>query len=122
MTDTDAKQLILDIITQAKENRAIDFHYIKSWHEFRYYSKLNRSTKLIVKTLRDSANNLFKDYCKDVISGISDVNKLLAYSQLQDIILFYKRDLDTLKQMLDEYDEYLGQYFWESFFGGEREI
>jgi hypothetical protein len=72
--------------------------------------------------LRASASKLFKEYCKDVIAGISDITKLFAYARLQEIIAFYEKDLKTLKQMLDDYDYYLGDgHFWYSFLGGQRE-
>ena len=124
MTDNEAQQLLLDIINQAQEGQALEFQYIKSWYEFKYYKRLARSTKVVISTLSFSANNLFNEYCRDVIAGISDVNKLLAYSHLRDIIAFYEKDLETVNQMLDEYDEYLGDWskFWHAFLGGERDL
>ena len=121
MNDIETKQLILDILNKAQEGKSFKFQYICSWHEFRYYTKLIKSNKLIVKTLQTSANNIFREYCKDVISGISDVNKLLAYSQLRDVITFYEGDVNTLQQMLDEFDEYVEKgNFLYTILGGER--
>lgn len=123
MNDIETKQLILDILNKAQEGKSFKFQYIGSWHEFRYYTKLIKSNKLIVKTLQTSANNLFSEYCKDVTSGISDVNKLLAYSQLRDVITFYEDDVNTLQQMLDEFDEYVEKgNFLYTILGGEREF
>lgn len=124
MNNSEANQLLLDIITQAQEGKSVEFRYITSWSEFIYYTRLSRSTKLVIKALSASADKVFKEYCKDVIAGISDINKLLAYSQLQDIIAFYNNDLAILKRMLDEYDDYLGNWgnFWHAFLGGEREL
>ena len=90
MTDQDKTLLIQDIINKAVEGKALPFRSILYWGEFKYYCKCVASTKIIIKVLKQSANNLFKEYCKDVIAGISDVNKLLAYSQFLDIISFYK--------------------------------
>ncbi len=121
MQDTEAQQLLLDILTYAEEDRSIEFRLIKSWNEFRFCRQNAGSTKLVIRALRSAAAGLFKTYCKEVSTGSADFTKLLAYSQLQDVIAFYERDLDTLKRMLDEYDEYLGQgHFWYSFLGGER--
>lgn len=123
MDNTESKQLVSEIINKAQEGKSLEFHLIKYWSEFRYYGRLASANKLIVKTLRSSANKLFKTYCKDVTAGISDVDKLLAYSQLLEIISFYEQELSTIKQMLDEYDEYLGQgHFWHAFLGGQRDI
>ena len=123
MNDNEAKQLLSDILIQAQEGQNIGFRFITSWQEFVYCWKLRRSTKLVIKTLTAAANNLFKDYCKDISSGTTDINKLLAHEQLLEVVTFYNKDMSVLKDMLDEYDKYLGQgHFWYSFLGGEREL
>jgi hypothetical protein len=121
MNDTETTQLILDIINKAQEGRAQPFRPILYWSEYRYYRGWVRSTKLVIKTLRSSAKKLFKEYCKDVTAGISELTKLLAYSQLLDIIAFYDNDLKTVQAMLADYDTYLDDgNFWYSFLGGRR--
>ena len=124
MTDTELTQVIQDIVTKALENKAQPFRPILYLTEFVYYYRLSISTKIVIKTLRDSAKKLFNEYCKDVINGISDVTKLLAYSQILDIKAFYENDLKTVKQMLDDYDEYLGNFrnFIGALFGERREV
>lgn len=123
MTDQETTLLIQEIINKAQEGKAQPYRTILYWSEFKYYRGWTRSTKLIIKTLRISANNLFKEYCQDVITGISDVTKLLAYSELTDIIAFYENDLRTVHFMLTDYADYLEKgNFWYSFFGGRREI
>ena len=123
MTEQDRTQLIVDIITKAQEGKSQPFRPILYWSEFSYYKKLARATKLIIKTLKISSNNLFKEYCLDVVNGTSDINKLLAYSQLLDILYFYTEELKTIKKMIKDYDDYLDNgNFWHSFFGGRREL
>jgi len=123
MQDKEAQELLLKILEYAEEGKLIQFQLITTWHDFISYWKDYRSTKLVIKMLTKAAANLFKTYCKEVSTGSTDFTKLLAYSQLQDVIAFYERDLDTLKRMLDEYDEYLGHgHFWFSFLGGTRDI
>jgi len=123
MQNTEAQQILLSIIEQAEQENYTLFQFITSWAEFKFYYKKLMSTKLVIRILRTSADNLFNSYCKDIANGTQDVSKLLAYSQLGDIKAFYERDLETVKQMLDEYDEYLGQgNFLYSFLGGERQL
>lgn len=123
MQNTESQQLLLDIIEQAKTGQLLEFRYIRSWSEFTYCWQQAKSTRLLVRTLNSSSKKLFKSYCKDVIAGISDVNKILAYAQLQDVIAFYERDLETLKRMIKDYDEYIRDgYFWYSLLGGKRVI
>lgn len=123
MTDTTAQQILLAIIQQAQEGRSIVPQRIMSWREFRHYGRLLRGTKVVIKVLKTAGNNLFKSYCDHVTSGVSDVNRLIAHTELQDVVAFYERDIKILKEMLDEYDKYLGQgHFWYSFLGGERDL
>lgn len=124
MADQDLTLLVQEIINKALEGDAHPFRPILYWSEFRYYHGWARSTKLVIRTLKTSAKDLFKEYCKDVIAGISDVTKILAYSQLLDIAAFYENDLNTVQQMLDDYDEYLGNFrnFIGALFGERREL
>lgn len=124
MNKTESDQLVHDIITKAVEGKAQPFRPIKCWTEFRYYVGVSRSTKLIIGTLRNSADKLFKEYCSNVANGTSDVTKLLAYSQILDVKAFYENELITIKKMLDDYDNYLGDWgnFFDAIFGGEREL
>ena len=124
MTNQDTTSLMQDIIIKAREGRTFSFRTIRYWEEFRYFQRYARSTKIIIRVLRVSANNLFKDYCHDVIAGISDITKLQAYQQLLDIVDFYKEELKTIQAMISDYDEYLSNYgnFIRALFGERRDI
>jgi hypothetical protein len=123
MADQETIQVIQDIINRAQEGRAFPFRTIIYWSEFQYFKGYARSNKLIIKLLRTSADNLFKEYGKDVIAGISDITKILAYAQMLDIIAFYQEELKTIQDMLDDYDEYLGNFwnFVNALFGERRD-
>lgn len=121
MNNTEASLLIADIINKALEGKAFPFRTILYWSEYWYFRRWSRSTTIVIKTLRASACSLFKKYCNEVIAGISDVTKLLAYNQLLEIIAFYENDLNTIRQMLDDYEDYLNSgNFLEAFFGNRR--
>ena len=123
MTDAEINQMTLAIIEHAQEGQPLKLHYIKSWNEFQEYTRLNRSTKAVIKLLNNAANNLFKKYCKNVIAGSSDVIELVAYTQIQEYRDYYIKEAETQRKMLDEYDNYLGNWgnFWHSLLGGERD-
>lgn len=124
MIDQETTLIIQEVIDKALAGQAQPFKPIVCWGEFIYYHRGTISTKLIIKTLKQAAKNLLKEYCKDVIAGISDITKLLAYEQLLDILDFYKNELDTLNRMLADYDEYLGNWlnFFDALLGGRREV
>lgn len=122
MTDQETTLLIEEILDKAREGRAQPFTYILYWNEFREYRRQRLSTKLVIKTLKASAKNLFKEYCNEIAAGASDVTKLFAYKQFLDIIDFYENELNTLQLMLDDYDEYLGNFrnFINALLGEKR--
>lgn len=123
MNNTEAQQLLLEIIEQAQKKKFTRFRLITSWADFRACRKNAIATKLIIRVLQDSAKNLFKGYCKSIKAGNQDVQQLLAYNEIGEITAFYEEELDTLLQMLDEYDKYLEQgHFWYSILGGKRDL
>ena len=121
MTDSESRQLLSDIINNAQEGIHFPFRPIVAWDEFRFVKMQARSIKLVIRTLKASAKSLFKEYCKDVIAGISDVTQLLAFSQLQDVTTFYETELNTVDRMLADYKEYLddGNLLY-ALLGGDR--
>ena len=111
MTDQESTLIIQEIVNKAKEGRALTFRPISYLSEFTYYYRLVISTKLVIKALKQAADNLFKEYCKDIIAGTSDFTKLLAYEQLLDIVAFYNNDLSTIQLMIIDYRDYLFSSF-----------
>ena len=122
MNKQDTQIIVQEIIARAQEGKFTEFRLITSWDDYNFCKGCKKATKLIIKVLNKSANDLIKLYCKTVITGITDVEQLLAYSELQDIIAFYEKELVTINNMLKEYSNYLSDgNFWYSLFGGERE-
>ena len=130
MNNNEAQQILEEILAQAENGKLTEFRFITSWADFKACFMMYKANQLIIKMLKQSSNSLFKTYCKDVISGISDVTKLLAYNQLDDVIDYYKKELKTLDDMLNEYEEYnsklYDEYLWHgnffyAFLGGERD-
>ena len=124
MIDQETEPLIQDIIDKAVKGKAQPFRLILYWSEFKYYKRLVLTLKLIIRMLTAAANNIFKDYCRDVIAGISDITKLIAYQEILEIKVFYENDLNTVNKMLDDYDEYLGDFgnFVRALFGERRDL
>lgn len=123
MDNTEAQQLLIEIIEQAQNQKFTEFRLITTWADFRYWRKNTLATKLIIRMLEDASRNIFKDYCRTVESGTQDIQQLLAYTEIREITGFYNKELETMQKMIDEYDEWLGQgHFWYSFLGGERDV
>lgn len=121
MHNTEEQELMTTIIEQAQSGQCTEFRFIRSWSEYRFYRGKRRSFKLLVRALQSGTERLFKSYCDSVIQGSSNFVKLLAYQQMQQIIKFYKTEIETITYMIHEYEAYLtsGHFFW-AFLGGQR--
>ena len=122
MNSTESQEILTALLERA-EGEPSRFRYIESWLDYLYCLDFKKSTKVVIKVLTETSNKLFKAYCQDVIAGISDVTKLLAYDQLLGIADFYENEIITVQKMLDDYDEYLGNFgnFIHALFGERRE-
>ena len=121
MDDQFSQQLVEELLARVQERKFTQFHLLNNWEEFQIYRQSITSTKIVIKVLRTAAINLFKQYCRTVITGISDVNQLLAYTQLREAVTFYETELTTFTNAVDEYTNYLcSGNFWYAFTGGER--
>ena len=120
MNEQESRQ-ILDAILDRTQNPPSKFRYIESWADFQYCKDFKKSTKIVIKVLRKTSDEVFRSYCRSVIAGISDVTQLLAYSQLQDVIAFYETELNTVDRMLADYKDYLdnGNLLY-ALLGGDR--
>ena len=107
MTNTDFQQMILKRIEHGQLSEPSEFQLIRNWSDYRYYSEKRRSFKIVVRGLLKGSNRLFKKYCQEITRGNDNINKLLAYQQIQKAINFYLQEIDTFTNMLNEYRGYL---------------
>lgn len=121
MNITESQKLLLDIIEYAETENLSTFRLISCWSEYRFYIGKRKSYKVLVKGLKKSSDRIFKNYCARVPAGISNFNSLLAYQRLIKVSDFYKKEVETISAMIDEYETYLscGNFFW-SFLGATR--
>ena len=120
MNNISSEQLLQAILEQA-EGKPSEFRFIESLYDLAGCFRYSKATKLVIKVLKAASKKLFTAYCKNVTSGISDVTQLFAFSQLDDVIAFYRQELNTVTAMIDEYEDYLakGNFFY-ALLGGER--
>lgn len=107
MEPIDEHQIVQNILVRAQNRDYTKVHLLEYFEEYGRYRMELRTTQLVLRILRDSANKLFKTYCKQIPSGAADINVLLAFVQLQEVIEFYETDLKIIQQMLEEYEDYL---------------
>lgn len=121
MQDLEVQQMMLTIIEHAQSAKPTEFRFIGNWSEYRFYKGKRRFFKLLIKALQSGTSRLLKQYCASVVTGDTNFNKLLAYQQMQQVVSFYEHELQTVKDMIDEYETYLasGHFLW-AFLGDPR--
>lgn len=120
----DTKELILALIEQAKSGEHTKFEQLRFFNEYIAGRITHSAIKKVVVDLEYSADNLFMSYCKAVRKHQADVNLLLAYKQLQHAILYYKEELKIVKDILEDYENYLweGNFIKAIIFNERRDI
>lgn len=123
MEPTDGQQIILEIIKQAQSCKPTKFHFITTIEECLGYYQHIDSTKVIIKVLKRASDKLFKNYCKNVSTGAACVEELIAFTEIREITDFYKTELATFSEMVDEYKDYLrAGNFFRALMGEHRDI
>jgi uncharacterized protein YeeX (DUF496 family) len=113
--------ILLDLVKHA-DDKHMNFTKICFWSD---YIKWHISTwviRLIIKDLKIAANKLFNSYCKAIKQNHADINMLLAYKQLHQAVLFYEEELQIIRSMLIDYEDWLadGNFFDAFVWGKER--
>lgn len=104
---TDLQEIWLRIIDCAKPSHLTKFRFIKEWSEYKFYKSKRKYYKWLLKRLQKVTKILFKDYCSKIKRGNSNIIKLLACTKLAQTISFYKQELNTITEMIFEYEAYL---------------
>jgi hypothetical protein len=114
MADTEMHEFMSTVLEHAQSGKHIEFHFLRSLSEYKFYKRKCRSFKFLIKILQKGADRLYKNYCISIEAGTSNFTKLLAYQQMLHVIDFYKEDVATMTEMLYEYDAYLleGNYIF----------
>lgn len=121
MAITEFQEMMLKIIEHAETAKSFEFQLITTWIEYKNYKSKRKAFKLLVNGLCKSSDRLFKKYCSTVTVGISDFTTLLAYQRLVTTKEFYKKEIETLTDMIDEYETYVfSGNFFSAFLGFTR--
>ena len=85
---------------------------------------MRMALRRVIRLFEQSADKLFKGYCKDVRKHQADVTALLAYKTFLQIIDFYKKDFTIINSELKDYEDWLldGNFISAFIFGAEREL
>ena len=122
-TDKELKNdLLLFLMRTTEAGKHRQFRLLENWQEYIKAKQVKRAEAVIVASLQESANKLFKKYCNAIKSGETDVIKLLAYCTTKEVISFYEEETNVISDMIYEYEAYLmeGNFLWAWLFNEQR--
>jgi hypothetical protein len=118
MTD---QNLLVELAAFAEAGEHTKFQLLRNWKEYRVMRKVRYSLISLTDDLQTTADKQLKQYCRTVITGTTEVRKLLAYNAVLNILKFYSEELDIIEGILEEYEAYLAYGNWTDFiFGVQR--
>ena len=123
MANTDIAQLLASIIEYAATSPNTEFKQICSLAEYRFYKKKIKNCRMLIKALDKTGKKLFDNYCKNIKTGTADFTAILIYQRIHQTIEFYKREIDTYLDMIEDFNLFLklnSSNFWFMLLGGVR--
>jgi hypothetical protein len=96
-----------ELVYNAESGNHRQFQYLRNYKEYFRARQIKRAHAILVASLRQSLNKQFKNYCKAIAAGETDVIKLLAYCTTRKVLSFYEVELNTINDMIIEYECYL---------------
>ncbi len=106
MQDTEAQEIITQLIQQAIEVPPLEFQPITTWSEYFYHVGQKKALKAVTKVLKISADSALKSYCSGVTEGCANFAELLAHVQLADVYAYYKHELKITVDMINDFEDY----------------
>ena len=101
------KDLMSELVYNAESGNHRQFQYLRDYKEYFRARQVKRALAILVSSIDKSIGRQFKNYCKDIKIGKTDVTKLLAYSMSNRVLKFYEEELKTVDDMIIEYECYL---------------
>ena len=114
------EDLMSELIYNAESGKHRQFQYLKNVREYHRARQIKRAHAILVSSLRQSLIKQFNKYCKAITAGETDVIKLLAYSTTKKVLSFYEEELNTVNDMIIEYECYLANGNWLDFVLGTQ--
>ena len=101
------EELLSELMDNAGSGKHTQFQFIRSWQQYLNIKRQYRGQVLLVSSIEASAKKLFKNYCRDVAEGKTKIVNLIAYQAVNKVLLFYREELEIIRDMIYEYDAYL---------------
>ena len=121
MMNDDSLELAEQLIQRAKKGDHSNFEFIRSLEEYAAAKMIKKALKKVVKSFDTPKNNLYRAHVKSVQEGEDELNVILAFSELVQVVNFYSDEIGIVSDMIDEYVSYVHSgHIWDTLVGNYR--
>lgn len=101
------EQFFTDLVERAVKGKQSDFEFIRSWQEKTAVKTYQVGVAAIIRIFTNLYSSTYKTYVSQVAQGMQDLETLLALKQFKQCLVFYEREQEIARDMIDEYWEYI---------------
>ena len=101
MMNDDSLELAEQLIQRAKKGDHSNFEFIRSLEEYAAAKMIKKALKKVVKSFDTPKNNLYRAHVKSVQEGEDELNVILAFSELVQVVNFYNDEIEIVSDMID---------------------
>ena len=101
------EQFFTDLVERAVKGKQSDFEFIRSWQERTSVKTYQIGIAAIIRIFTNLYSSTYKTYVSQVAQGMQDLETLLALKQFKQCLVFYEREHEITREMIDEYWEYI---------------
>lgn len=101
------KYIMKDLLAAADSGKHLPFRLLRNWQEYSKMKKTRLTYKLLVASISESAEKLFREHCAKIKNDKTEVLDLIAYCTIIKVLRFYEKELQIISDMILEYEAYL---------------
>ena len=101
------EQFFTDLVERAVKGKQSDFEFIRSWQERTSVKTYQIGIAAIIRIFTNLYSSTYKTYVSQVAQGMQDLETLQALKQFKQCLVFYEREHEITREMIDEYWEYI---------------
>ena len=102
-SDKAVEECFTNLVEWARKGKQSDFKFIRSWQE-RIAVKIYRfRIAAIIRLFKNLCDSTYKTYLSQIAAGMQDLQTLLALKQFKQCLVFYERESEIARDMIDQY-------------------
>ena len=106
-SDKPEEKFFTDLVERALTGKQSDFEFLRSWRERTAVKAYQIGIAAIIRIFANLYDSTYKVYISQVAMGIQDLQTILTLKQFKQCLMFYEKEYEVAKDMIEEYWEYL---------------